>query len=212
MAKATRVVKAKKKHWLKIYAGKPFNQSEIGETNVAESGLAIGKPITVNLMNLTGNIRNQNTKIKFLIDNVSEGKAYTAVAGYEIITAALKRMVRRRSSKIDMSFVALTADNVKLRVKPFVLTRGKVTKSVLTALRKQIQKQIKEKISATGYQNLIQEIINHRLQVGIKKSLAKIHPIKTFEIRSLKAELEKKGPVKKNSPLRRSYHCHKSIP
>ena len=111
-AKATRKSsKAKKKSWLKIYSAKPFNQIVIGETSVSEPSLAIGKPISVNLMNLTGDIKKQQINIKFEIDNISEGKAYTKVTGYDIVSSAFKRFVRRRSSKADLSshpYVPLT--------------------------------------------------------------------------------------------------------
>ena len=197
MAKATRTTRGKKKRWLKIYSGKPFNQQLIGETNVADSNLAIGKPITVNLMNLTGDIKKQNTNIKFTIDAVSEGKAFTKVSGYEVISAALKRLVRRRSSKIDMSFDAVTSDGVKIRLKPFILTRGRTNNSVLTAIRKAVKESISKTVSNTGYQNIIQDLINHRFQVGMKKQLSKLHPIKIFEIKFLKVKEPKKEPVKK---------------
>ena len=192
-ARATRV-KAKKKNWIKIYSGKPFNEQLIGETFIADSNLAIGKPIIVNLMSLTGDIKKQNTKIKFQVDSVSEGKAHTKVIGYEMVSAALKRLVRRRSSKVDMSFDAVTADGVKIRIKPFILTRGRVNKSVLTAIRKHVQKNLSETISSTGYQNLVQDIVNHKVQVILKKQLAKIHPIKISEIKFMKIKKPEEAP------------------
>ena len=192
-ARATRA-KAKKKHWLKIYSGKPFNEQIIGETFIADANLAIGKPILVNLMTLTGDIKKQNTKIKFQIDAVSEGKAHTKVIGYEVVSAALKRLIRRRSSKVEMSFDAVTADGVKIRIKPFILTRGKTNNSVLTAIRKQVQKNLLETISNTGFQNLVQDIVNHKIQVILKKQLAKIHPIKISEIKFMKIKKSAEAP------------------
>jgi ribosomal protein S3AE len=201
MAKATRAVRGKKKHWLKIYSGKPFNEQVIGETLLADSSSAIGKPLKVNLMNLTGNIKNQNTNIQFVVDNVSEGKAHTKVHGYEMISAALKRLIRRRSSKIDMSFDAVTSDGVKIRIKPFLLTRNKANNSVLNALRKTAKENVIKTISNTGYQNIIQDLVNHRFQVNMKKQLSKIYPIKIFEIKFLKTRLPKKEiPKVKKAP------------
>jgi len=191
-ARATRT-KAKKKHWLKIYSSKPFNEQVIGETLVGDSNIAIGKPVIVNLMTLTGDIKKQNTNIKFQVENVTDNRANTRVIGYEMVTAALKRLVRRRSSKIDMSFEATTADGVKIRLKPFILTRGKVAKSVLTSIRKAVKESIEQTISNTGFQNLVQDIVNHKIQAIMRKQLAKVHPIKTFEIKFLK--------IKKGSKL-----------
>ena len=202
MAKATKTTRAKKKQWLKIHAGKPFNQQLIGETAIAEPGLAVGKPMTVNLMNLTGEIRKQNTNIKFVIDKVIEGKATTKVTGYEMISAGLKRMVRRRSSKIDMSFTAVTADKFKVRIKPFILTRNKVSNSVLNAMRRQTMDAVRKTISNTGFQNIIQDITNHRFQIGLKKQLSKVYPIKTFEIKSLKVITERKQVEKEVKPVK----------
>ena len=62
-ARAKKLTKAKKKTWVKIHAPKIFNEQIIGETLVADSSLTIGKPITVNLMNLTGDIKKQQINI-----------------------------------------------------------------------------------------------------------------------------------------------------
>ena len=185
-AKATKAAVIKKKHWVRIFAESPFDERQIiGETLVEELANVIGKPILVNLMNLTGDMKHQNSNVKFVVDRIVEGRALTKIVGYEVISASLRRLVRRRSSKIDMSFDAVTADGIRLRIKPFVLARSMVNRSLLSAIRRQIEQNTKQSVASTGFQNLIQDIATNRFQITLKKSLSKLYPIKSFEVRIL---------------------------
>jgi len=184
MATKATTIAAKKKKWVKIYAAKPFDEHIIiGETLVEEAEMAVGKPLLVNLSSLTGDFKSQNSNLKFIVDRIVEGRAHTKIIGYMVVPAALKRLVRRNSTKIDMSFEAVTADGVKIRLKPFILTRTKANTSISSAIRKQTEQFIKTNALATGFQNVIQDIVTNRFQMNVKKHLSKIIPVKSFEIR-----------------------------
>ena len=195
MAKATRRIKGKKKRWFQIIAPKAFKEQILGEAYLYEPSSAIGRPLKINLMNLTGDIKRQNINIRFRINSAKEGKLYAGITGYEIMTTAIKRMVRRRSSKILLSFTIETSDNKQIRIKPVILTRGRVKQSILTKLRKTAEELIREEAKKSTYEKMLDNIVNHKLQTDIKKHLKKIHPIRVVEIKELflkqKKELEK---------------------
>ena len=65
--KASKATTIKKKIWVQLVAPQSFNSQLIGEIPTTETKKLIGRVVTVNLMSLTGDMKKQNTNIKFLI-------------------------------------------------------------------------------------------------------------------------------------------------
>ena len=182
----------KKKRWFQLIAPKMFNNQTLGETLVAEPDKMMKKPIKVSMMSLTGDMKKQHINIKFEVYNISENKAYTKVVGYEFGPASIKRLVRRRRKRVDDSYLCNTKDNIKVRIKPFFVTRAETNKSVMTSMRK-LSKAFIEKFAAERKcDDLIYDIIDYRLQRELRKVLAKIYPLRTCEIRNFSIVKQKK--------------------
>ena len=179
------VKKVKKKQWYSIVAPKQFEDAVIGETLVYDPEAMIGKTLSHNLMNLTNDTKRQNINIHFKVTELDNNKAKTAIIGYEILPSSVKRFVRRNSEKVDLSFVCDTADNVRLRVKPLVVTRSDVKGSVAAKLRHNIVQHLTRTIKKLKYDELINELIIHKLQSEMRAILNKIYPVKVCEIRRL---------------------------
>ena len=80
MAKAQKLegaVKARKR-WFDVLATKDFNETVIGETPALAPEQIVGRVISVNLMNITGNIKKQNINVKFKITGIRDkiGRAH----------------------------------------------------------------------------------------------------------------------------------------
>ncbi|MBR9690326.1 hypothetical protein GOV08_01440 [Candidatus Woesearchaeota archaeon] len=180
--------RAKKKTWIPIIAPKLFREQIIGETPVIETSKAVGKIVSSNMMTLTGNIRKQSITAKLLITEVKEGKAYSKLVRYEISPPSIKRQVRRRRDRIDDSLVYKTSDGVKVRLKPFLLTRSLSKSSVRTEIRKRVKVFLFKKVSQITYDSLIESIINNKLQREMKESLSKVFPIRNADIRVMYIE------------------------
>ncbi|MBW2977331.1 hypothetical protein KY331_00650 [Candidatus Woesearchaeota archaeon] len=185
--------KVRKKQWFQIVAPKLFNNQPIGEVFLYDAADAVGRYVNVNLMNLTRDVRRQNIKIKFVINRVSDNIAHTDIAGYEMIPASIKRMVRRGKSKIEISLVVETADRKKVRIKPILITRFLVKSSVSIGLRKKAEEIIDKNFRKTPYAALVQEIVAHKFQSNLKRSLSKIYPLRVCEIKNMSIEKEAKA-------------------
>ena len=188
MAEQVQSSKVKKKQWYPIVAPKQFEDAVIGETLVYDPGAMIGKTLSHNLMNLTNDIKRQNINIHFKVTELDGSKAKTAIIGYEIMPSSVKRFVRRNSEKIDLSFVCDTADNVLLRVKPLVVSRADVKGSVAAKLRHNVVNHLTKTIKKLKYDELINELISHKIQSEMRAILNKIYPVKVCEIRYLGIE------------------------
>ncbi|MDP6139380.1 MAG: hypothetical protein QF655_00315 [Candidatus Woesearchaeota archaeon] len=189
------MVKAKviRKEWCPILAPKIFQNTVLGETYVYEPEQMIGKSIIQNLMNLTNDVKRQNINVKFKVANVQNGKAFADVIGYYMAQSSIRRLIRRNIEKINMSFLCKTSDNKNLQIKPLLIARSATTGSVATKMRKNAQDFIVKYINSVSYDNLVNDMITHKLQAFLKKDLNKIHPLRICEIRSMEiVDLEKK--------------------
>ncbi len=191
MAKERSASKIKKK-WYQILAPKEFNENLIGETPSLDPRLLIGKVIRVNLMNLTRDIKKQNTNIRFKIIGLIENKAQTEVIGYQIIPAFIKRIIRRGRNNLHDSFVCETSDGKRVRVKTLVITIHKTKGAVTNSLNNSMKVNLKDYVKKISYKELIRELISYKLQINLKNSLKSIYPLRNCEIKEMILEAEKK--------------------
>ena len=187
------VAKLTKKQWYNIIAPKQFDNAVIGETLVYEPQQMLGKTLSHSLMNLNNDPKRQNINIHFKVVEIEGDKGKTAIIGYEIVHATVKRFVRRSSEKMDLSFNCDTADNVYLRVKPLVVTKGSVKGSVAAKVRNNVIIFLTRTIKKMSYDEVINDMILHKLQASMRAALNKIYPLKVCEIRYIGIE-EKKKP------------------
>ena len=180
--------KLKKKQWYQIVAPQQFENQVIGDTLVADPQAMMGKTLSHNLMNLSGDPKRQNINIHFKIVEVENNQGKTKIIGYEIIPSSVKRFVRRNSEKMDLSFSCDTADNVPLRIKPLVITKADVKGSIAAKMRNSIVQHLIKAIKKMNYNDVINEVITHKLQSSMKETFNKMYPLKVCEIRYIGIE------------------------
>jgi len=179
------ILKKKKKKWFPILASKEFDHMEIGETPSAEPTEIIGKKVVVNFMHLTNDIKKQNTKIHFKVNEVKDDKAYTEIVGISMSEAYTKRVVKKARNKLEDSFKAITKDNIPVQIKPFVITKNETKGSVLASLRKKTQEFLTHLAKENSYDSLLNLVLMNDAQKKLRENLKKIYPIAVSEIRVL---------------------------
>ena len=193
-----KVSKAKKKFWFQIVAPKMFGGQVIGESYVSDAQLMKGRNVTVNLRTLTDDIKNQNIKISLVVDNVKENKAHCSIIGFNLLSSAVKRMTSKGKVRIDDFIVCKTSDDIKIRSKIVMVTVNLTSNSVATHMRKKSRELLKEHIGKSTYNQLLEDLIAHKLQYHLKKELKKIYPLRGCEIRSF--VIESKNKVEEEAP------------
>jgi len=184
--------KVAEKKWHSIYTSKSFNSTFIGECPVVSAEDLRGRTVTVSLANLTGEIRQQGTSLKFEINEIKDGSGIADIVGYEAAPTQLKRIIRKGVERIDDSFRCRTGDNKLVVIKPFAVTRVSTNNSKVKQLRKAIHTLLQNEISRNSFENVIHGIITTKLQKSIRTSLKKLHPLAAFEIKKLQIVKEKK--------------------
>lgn len=176
----------KKKKWYSIVAPKLFRGAEIGQTYLVDPATASGRKIKVSMMQITGDPKAQNTKIEFKITGQHEGKLLTEVLGYELTTAAMKRMIRRGRTKIQDSVVLETSDKKKIRIKPVAVTRNKILSGAKKELRKKMLAYVKETVAKNKYEDILNDLLSKKFQRTGKDALRKLCPINIFDISKIR--------------------------
>lgn len=188
MSKATRQqLKGKilKRTWHPIVATKSFDSTYLGESYVAEPSMMLGRTLTVNLANLTGDIRQQGISLQFRISGIEDGKGVAKIIGYEASPAQLRRLVRRGVERLDDSIVCETSAGEPVKVKPFAVTRTSTSKSKLSLVRKILREEISKEVRSQAFDDLIKLLISNKLQTSLKTAVKKVFPLKALEIRKL---------------------------
>jgi ribosomal protein S3AE len=142
-----------------------------------------------------------NRYIKYDLTRLFKGKSMiltlkTKVEGDEVTTVPkelrlmpfyLKRMVRRGTNYIEDSF-STPAKDATVRIKPFLVTRRKVSRAVRKALRSEANKELADWAKENNSEDLFQDVLKNKVQRDLSVKLKKIYPLALCEIRVLKVE------------------------
>lgn len=186
-----------RKKWVSIKASKFFDSEPLGECFVTDSEKLIGRTVTANLANLTGDIRQQAVTLRFVVNSLDGESGVADAVGYEMAPSAIRRMVRRGSDRIDESFSCETSSGQKVIIKPMLVTKTITKSAVHGSLRKTLLASLARQVKKHTFESLINEIITSKLQMAVKSELKKIYPLKSVEIKSLKIEIM---PVDNSQP------------
>jgi ribosomal protein S3AE len=191
-----------KKHWVPVLAPTLFKGEQLGESYVLETDSLKTRSISVNLMNITGDMKKQGFSVHFRITNVKEGKAHTRTTGIEMQPGSIKRLVRRGRTKIDDSFLIQLKGGQTARIKPLTITKSLTNNSTATAVRVRCRAILQEVCRDLTFETLVSDIVNQKLQRYVRTSLDTIYPIRSVDIRSCK--LMPKHTLDEEQPLEES--------
>ncbi|MBI4116473.1 hypothetical protein HY449_01890 [Candidatus Pacearchaeota archaeon] len=121
----------------------------------------------------------------------SDGKEITAIPRQiKILPYFLRRMVRKGTDYVEDSFSA-ECKNATLTLKPFLVTRKKVSRKIRNALRLKAREELSNYIKEKKSDEIFEEAIRNELQRNLSVKLKKIYPLSLCEIRIIKVEKEK---------------------
>lgn len=138
---------------------------------------------------LTRYLRGKNSVMVFKVAADHE-KAVAHPRKLQLLPSFLKRMVRKGTNYVEDSFSAECQDN-KLRIKPFIITRRKVSRAVRKALRDKAREELTNYVKKKDTNTLFDELLKNSLQKSLSLKLKKIYPLSLCEIRVMKVEEKK---------------------
>ncbi|VVB78222.1 Uncharacterised protein [uncultured archaeon] len=96
----------------------------------------------------------------------------------------IRRMIRKRISYVEDSFTTPSQESM-LIIKPFLITRNKVSKAIRKTLRNKCKNWIEDYIAEKKDSEIFSEILSNRMQKPLSLYLKKTYPLSLCEIRVL---------------------------
>lgn len=138
---------------------------------------------------LTRLLRGKNAillcKVKIIKDKVT-----SIPKELKLLQTFLRKMVRKGTNYVEDSFSA-TCKDAHLKIKPFLVTRRKVSRAVRKALREKARKELIQYVKDKGSEDLFREVLKNQIQKPLSLRLKKIYPLSLCEIRVLRVEDKK---------------------
>jgi len=144
-----------------------------------------GRTITYDLTRM---LKGKNCLLKTRVYLDGE-KATSKPMEFTILPSFMKRVVRKGTNYVEESFV-LESKDAKIRIKPFLVTRRKVSKAVQNALRKKMSEELTNYAKTKTTEQIFDDILKNSVQKDLSIKLKKIYPLSLCEIRDIKVEKE----------------------
>jgi len=210
MAKARSRAAAKKvkdkwkaKTWYNILAPVLFDTIPVAETLADRSSNLIGRVTEISLQDLTNDFRKSHIKLFFKVHKVEESQAHTQIVGTALTSDYIRRMIRRRRSRIDGVYSVTTRDGALVKVKPFAITEKRIQSSQKSAIRNVMQKTLIDNGATQTLNELIRDSLEGKIGSDIYKNCKNLYPVKRIEISKIEVlrqptiQIEDKKPIKK---------------
>ena len=118
---------------------------------------------------------------------VKDGEATTIPKGIYLMPYYVKRLVRKGTNYVEDSFVTDAAD-VQITLKPFLVTRRKVSRAVRRALRNKAREELIKYSKTKAVEEIFQDVLIGKLQKILSSKLKKVYPLSVCEIRTIKVK------------------------
>ncbi|HIH09513.1 MAG TPA: hypothetical protein HA254_02475 [Candidatus Diapherotrites archaeon] len=174
--------KWKKKAWYTIVAPEEFERREIGETVAEKPEMLIGRVIAINGRDLANQPKKQHIKIRFKVNSISGNKAQTDAIGHFIKDDFIRRLVRRRSSKVMSVRNYALKDGKSVKIKTVVVSERKASGKQRASLKKKTEEMMQRIISEMDSRKVVDELVFGTVPNKLYPELKKVVPIKRIEM------------------------------
>ena len=187
-ATTARTVKDKwrAKVWYKVQAPGRFQHALMGETAANEPEQVIGRTLETTLEEISGgaDVAKSHIKLRFQIERVgADNLAQSRFIGHELTTDYVRRLARRKRSKIDLSVPVTTRDAVKMVLKPVAVGEQRLQTRLRAELRHKLRTLLEEEAKQRSAVEFVREILNGDLTKLLAHGVKALYPLKKIEIR-----------------------------
>jgi small subunit ribosomal protein S3Ae len=172
----------KAKNWYQILAPSLFNNVPVAETLAETPDSLIGRVTEISLQDLTNDFRKSHIKLLFTVDKVEQNTAHTQLKGHVLTSDYLRRMTRRRKSRVDGVFDVETRDGALLRVKPFAIAEKRIQSSQKKLIRNVMKVVISKEGKTKTLNAFIKDCLDGKIGSEIYKNCKVYYPVKRIEI------------------------------
>lgn len=197
---ASRKVKDKwrAKNWYQIHAPPIFNEVIVAETLAEKPEMLHDRITEVSMQNITNDFRKSHIKLFFKVNRVQDSDAHTIYEGHTLTSDYLRRMIRRRKSRVDGVYDIETRDGALLRVKPFAITDKRIQTSQKKLIRQTMKNTITKEGKAKTLNEFLRDMLDGKIGSEIYKNCKTLYPVKRVEI--FKTEINRQPTIQIEEP------------
>ncbi|MBI2628851.1 hypothetical protein HYW74_02110 [Candidatus Pacearchaeota archaeon] len=152
-------------------------------------------------LDLTPELRGKSLELKLVI-KLKDRKPIAEPKEIYLMGYYIRRMMRKGTDYVEDSFL-IQCSNHRIRIKPFLITRKRVSRTIRNALRVAAKEFLIEYVKEKTFENLILDVINNKMQKELNIKLKKVYPLGLCEIRFLGIE-DQKGYVEEKESKKES--------
>tara|TARA_A100001037_G_scaffold275984_1_gene274936 strand:- start:86 stop:1015 length:930 start_codon:yes stop_codon:yes gene_type:complete len=191
--------KWKAKRWYTIRAPRqPWHFKVIGETLGETPEHLTGRIYEITQNEVDGDFSKMHVKLRFRVHETRGEDALTEFVGHSLQNDFVRRQVRRYRGKIDDVVDCVTDDGYYVRLKPMLVTSGRVKSSQKTEIRKIAKDIILQNAAKSTWLDLQNSILNGSLETLIADAVKVIQPARSVVFR--KSQLLQSGVVVEDGP------------
>lgn len=141
-------------------------------------------------LDLTRQLKGKSVEavVKIKVENE---KAVAYPTKIKLMPYFIRRMIRKRISYVEDSFETPSQESM-VKIKPFLITRKRVSRVVRKTLRNKAKNWIEDYIAERDNREIFNDILSNKLQKPLSLALKKTYPLSLCEIKIL----EVKRPLK----------------
>ncbi|MCD6572431.1 MAG: 30S ribosomal protein S3ae [Thermoplasmata archaeon] len=174
--------KWKAKSWYKIIAPPLFGEKPVSETLADSEDKLINRVAEISMQDLTGDFRKSHIKLYFKVNKVEGSNALSHFVGHNFTSDYVRRLIRRRRSKIDGIFDVETKDGGLIRVKMLATTDKRIQNSQKHAIRLIMKDTVLAEGKKRSFDEFVKDILDGKISEEIQKKCKPIYPVRRVEI------------------------------
>ena len=142
-------------------------------------------------IDLTRQLKGKSLEMNFKVI-LSGDKAEAFPISSNLLGFFIRRMIRKNTDYVEASFETECKD-AKIRIKPYLITRKKVSRAVRNALRKKAIEYVTDYVKEKETYEIFTQILFGSMQKNISIKLKKVYPLALCEIKTLEVLKFKEG-------------------
>ena len=174
--------KKKDKQWYNILAPHMFGKTKVAETLADDPNKMIGRKVEASFQTFTDDFSKAHIKLNFKVSSVKGLDAQAIFTGHSMTSDYMRRIIRRKQSKVEGIYDVKTKDDVRLRVKPVVLTGRRIKASQKRLIRACMNQVILEEAKKNKFDKFVKAMLDGNLGREMYSACKKIFPVKRIEL------------------------------
>ena len=179
--------KWKSKEWYRVLAPPVFERREVAETLTDDPNKLLGRVVITTPNEIAPDSGSSNPARPFIkmllqVHDVKDKDCETRFIGHELTSDYVRRLARRRKTKVDVVFDVASKDATTAQYKVTAIADKRIQASQETALRHIIARSSTDFVVARDFNDVIRGIINGEMSRAVSQACKAIYPLRRIEV------------------------------